>query len=64
MNLKSILRSVLFIHLVTLPAASHADDATWLQQKGTLIFQDTFDRQLDGNGIKAITSRQTTKTWR
>ncbi len=54
MNLKSILRSVLFIHLFTLTAALQADDAAWLQQKGTLIFQDKFDRQLDGNGLKAI----------
>jgi len=36
------------------PSAAPRDDAAWLRQKGTLIFQDTFDRQLDGNGIKAI----------
>jgi len=30
------------------------NDAAWLQQNGTLIFQDVFDRSLDGNGMKAI----------
>jgi len=30
------------------------DDAAWLQTKGTLIFQDTFDREEEGNGLKAI----------
>ena len=35
-------------------SANLHDDAAWLQQKGTLIFQDNFTRPLDGNGIKAI----------
>lgn len=30
------------------------DDAAWLQQKGTLVFHDTFNRPLDGNGITAL----------
>ncbi len=36
------------------PSADVRNDTAWLQQKGTLIFQDTFDRALDGNGVKAI----------
>jgi hypothetical protein len=39
--------------LATEPARGR-DDAAWLRQRGTLVFRDTFDRQLDGNGIKAI----------
>lgn len=35
------------------PAHQH-DDGAWLREKGMLIFADNFDRQLDGNGIKAI----------
>ena len=43
----------------TRPAAEEAspaarNDAAWLQQKGTLIFADTFDREEDGNLAKAI----------
>lgn len=30
------------------------DDAAWLRENGTLIFADTFDREEDGNGMKAI----------
>lgn len=47
-----------------LGAASHAadltsltaqhDDAAWLESKGTLIFADSFDREENGNGRKAI----------
>jgi hypothetical protein len=36
------------------PSAAARDDVTWLHEKGTLIFSDSFDRTLDGNGIKAI----------
>ena len=36
------------------PSVAVRNDAAWLQQNGTLIFQDAFDRQLEGNGIKAI----------
>jgi hypothetical protein len=38
----------------TLHAANPTDDAAWLRSKGTLLFQDTFDRKLDGNGLKAL----------
>jgi hypothetical protein len=31
-----------------------ADDASWLRDKGTLIFKDSFDREEDGNFAKAI----------
>lgn len=37
-----------------LSATASADDSAWLQSKGTLIFQDSFDRPLDGNGVTAI----------
>lgn len=40
--------------LLALPVALRSDDTAWLQSKGTLIFQDTFDREEDGNGLKAI----------
>jgi len=36
------------------PTEPSRDDASWLREKGTLIFQDAFDRKLDGNGIKAL----------
>ena len=37
-----------------LPVTLHADDSAWLQQKGTLIFHDAFEREEDGNLAKAI----------
>lgn len=40
--------------LIALPFALRANDTIWLQSKGTLIFQDIFDREEDGNGLKAI----------
>lgn len=33
---------------------SAADDAAWLQTKGTLVFHDTFDRSVTDNGLKGI----------
>lgn len=36
------------------PPAVQRDDAAWLREKGTLIFADTFDREENGNGMKAI----------
>src|SRR4051812_22281504 len=53
-------RSTFFLLLLVMRTGLHADeskprdDAAWLQQNGTLIFEDTFDRPLDGNGIDAI----------
>ncbi len=35
-------------------SATVRNDAAWLRQNGTLIFQDAFNRSLDGNGVKAI----------
>jgi len=40
--------------LLAMPADLRADDAAWLQSKGTLIFQDSFDREEEGNLAKAI----------
>ena len=48
--MKLILTSLLII----LSVAARADDAAWLQSKGTLIFHDAFEREEDGNGMKAI----------
>lgn len=45
------------IPLLLLSTPSFADtpnDATWLQEKGQLIFHDTFEREETGNGLKAI----------
>ena len=33
---------------------SAADDAAWLQTKGTLLFHDAFEREENGNGLKGI----------
>jgi hypothetical protein len=35
-------------------AATPGKDTTWLQENGTLIFHDSFDREEDGNLAKAI----------
>ncbi len=39
---------------VVQPTVAGADDTAWLRSKGTLIFQDSFDREEDGNGRLAI----------
>lgn len=36
------------------PSATNSSDAAWLRTKGALIFQDTFDREETGNGLKGI----------
>ena len=36
------------------PTESSRDDASWLREKGTLIFHDAFEREEDGNLAKAI----------
>jgi hypothetical protein len=40
--------------LIALSKAACAGDGAWLRSKGTLVFADTFDREEDGNGMKAI----------
>jgi hypothetical protein len=35
-------------------ATTDKDDRAWLQSKGTLIFEDTFEREETGTGLKAI----------
>jgi hypothetical protein len=47
------MRLALLACLLALPLAA-ADDATWLQTKGTLIFHDTFEREETGTGLKDI----------
>lgn len=34
--------------------AADRDDAAWLREKGTLLFEDRFEREEAGNGAKAI----------
>ena len=56
--------SLVLALLLTLPAALRAadskptepsrDDASWLREKGKLIFHDAFEREEDGNLAKAI----------
>ena len=53
-NLRTMLQNMVFIHLFTLKASLHADDATWLREKGALIFADSFDREEESNGIRAM----------
>ena len=45
---------ILCIFCLALPFALRADDASWLQKKGTLIFHDAFEREEGGNLAKAI----------
>lgn len=40
--------------LLSSPALHGADPAEWLRTKGQLIFHDSFDREEDGTGLKAI----------
>jgi hypothetical protein len=59
-SISSLILPLLITSLAALHAAEHkptqpsSGDASWLREKGTLIFQDAFDRKLDGNGIKAL----------
>lgn len=46
---------VLSFALCSIAATLHAaDPAEWLREKGQLIFHDSFDREEDGTGLKAI----------
>jgi hypothetical protein len=44
------------------PASAARDDAAWLRDKGSLIFEDAFDRDEDGNLAKAIGNGWTSAT--
>ncbi len=56
--------AILFASLLAAPAAfpdaeagpspSRRDDAFWIRAKGSLLFHDAFDREEEGNGLKAI----------
>jgi len=46
--------SLLFGTCLLAPSVSRGDDAAWLRAHGTLIFEDTFNREEDGNGRNAI----------
>jgi hypothetical protein len=55
MKASLMFRFIFTLTLVILPAAAHAaDDAAWLKEKGTLLLEDTFDREEQGNLAKAI----------
>ena len=45
---------VLLFALCPLLSAFAQNDATWLREKGALIFHDAFEREEDGNLAKAI----------
>jgi hypothetical protein len=47
------MRLALLACLMAAPLAA-ADDATWLQTKGTLLFHDAFEREETGTGLKGI----------
>lgn len=40
--------------LIAADTSTPQNDAAWLQFKGTLLFHDAFEREEDGNGMKAI----------
>lgn len=44
----------LLLGCLAFTTAALADDTAWLREKGTLIFTDAFDREEDGNGLKAL----------
>ncbi len=56
----TLLIALLLAPLAALQAADSTsstgprDDAAWIREKGTLIFHDAFEREEDGNGMKAI----------
>ncbi|MCC6880844.1 MAG: hypothetical protein IT576_01715, partial [Verrucomicrobiales bacterium] len=54
--LNTLMKPLFNLLLLTLLPVSFslADDAAWLQDKGTLIFHDSFDREEEGNLAKAI----------
>jgi len=47
------MRLALLACLLSLPLSA-ADDTTWLQTKGTLLFHDAFEREETGTGLKDI----------
>lgn len=47
------MRLALLACLIAVSLAA-ADDAAWLQTKGTLLFHDAFEREETGNGLKGI----------
>jgi hypothetical protein len=53
-NRHLILAHGIFSLASLISAATPGKDTTWLQERGTLIFHDTFDREEDGNLAKAI----------
>jgi hypothetical protein len=54
--------STAFAGAADVPVAPSRDDATWLREKGSLIFEDAFDREEDGNLSKAIGNGWTSAT--
>ena len=43
-----------FLACLVVASLSAADDAAWLQTKGTLLFHDAFEREETGTGLKDI----------
>ncbi|WP_395749233.1 hypothetical protein [Prosthecobacter sp.] len=52
--MKHLLHLIPLLLLSSTSFADTRDDATWLREKGQLIFHDTFEREETGNGLKAI----------
>ncbi len=53
-NKTNMIHCILASLSLLISSGVQADDTAWLQQNGTLIFRDTFDRDEEGNLAKAI----------
>ncbi|MEX1048557.1 MAG: hypothetical protein WED15_03450 [Akkermansiaceae bacterium] len=51
-HLTALLLAPLALRAAGIP--SPENDSAWLQSKGTLLFHDAFEREEEGNGVKAI----------
>lgn len=52
--LEMLLLSLTALHAGDAISSANRNDAAWLREKGALIFHDAFEREEDGNGMKAI----------
>lgn len=54
MKIPQLVRALTTLVAVLQGSPLQANDRAWLRERGTLIFEDTFDREEAGNGIAAI----------
>lgn len=54
MLLAMLLLSLAALYAGDPKSPANRNDAVWLREKGSLIFHDAFEREEDGNGMKAI----------